>query len=114
MIEKQIIMLDARTRNARKRISSFGDDLEALMKDYKDWLEEYSFSKDDIWYADIFDILSGEHIYKLVMEDGSIYAEIATDKDLSPFKRRRTLKQVLASKIKDISDRLNETAWEEA
>lgn len=114
MIEKQVIMLDARTRNARTRITSFGSNLEDMMKDYMDWVEEHGFSKDDIWYADIFDIRLGEHIYKLVMDDGSIYAEVAADRDLSPLKRRRTLKQVLASKIKDMSDRLNEAAWEEA
>lgn len=104
--------LDARTKNKRKRLNSFSDSLEAIMRDYQTWLDEEGLEKEDIWYADIFAVDSLKHLYKLEIDGDKIFASVAPkDSNLSPFRRHRNLKQMLAVLTKDIADRLEETAW---
>ena len=47
-------MLDAQTIDSYSRLSSFGEDSEAMLSDFFTWVEENALTHKDIWYADIF------------------------------------------------------------
>ena len=104
--------LDARTKDKRKRLNSFSDHLEDIMRDYQTWLDEEGLKKEDIWYADIFSVVSLKHLYKLEIYKDEIYATVAPeDSDVNPFKRHRNLKQMLSVLTRNIADKLEKTAW---
>ena len=113
MATKYKIFLDARTKDCCHRVSSFSEDLESCMRDYEDWIDELHLRREDIWYADIFDIRSLKLLYRLQIEDDGIVAIVAPDNlRIHPFRRRRTIKQVLAVKTGQLAEKLERVVWD--
>ncbi len=113
MVEKPCIFMDAKTKDNHLRVTSFSVNLEQCMRDYQDWVEENHLRREDIWYADIFDTITLKYLYKLEIDEGGIAAvAVPDDLRIDPFRRRRTIKQVLSVIIKRISDWFEETAWD--
>ncbi len=113
MIGKHGIFLDARTKDKSRRVTSFSDNLEPVMRDLQNWMEEHDLKGEDLWYADIFDVDTMKMIMRLEVGEEGITAVAAPEYlEIRPFRRHRTLKQVLAVWFKKTYERLEETAWE--
>ncbi len=113
MIGKHGIFLDARTKDKSRRVTSFSGNLEPVMRDLQNWMDENGLKGEDLWYADIFDTATMKMIMRLEAREDGITA-VAAPKDLKirPFRRHRTLKQVLAVWLRKTYERLEKTAWE--
>ncbi len=91
----------------------FSDEMEEILKGYQTWLEDNGLGEEDVWYADIFDFETLSHLYSLKFARGGIAAIAAPeDSDVKLFRRRRTLRQILAVKIRSIGERMYRKAWE--
>lgn len=85
--------LDARTKDDMLRLNSFSDDLVDLVNDFRDWIKENSIPDRMLWYADVFNADTLEHLGCLKMTDNAVVMD-APPKGVkvNPFKRRRPLR----------------------
>ena len=115
MTEKYLYFLDSQTKNAKRRVTVFGEDAADCIRDFQKWMEDLELTKDDLWYADVFDIFERKRLYSLEVEDEGVYlVKVPEDDGINPLRRRRTFMQVLAAALRDWAKSLNEKAWKDA
>ena len=85
--------LDARTKDDMLRLNAFSDNTVDLVNDFRDWVEENSIPNRMLWYADIFNADSLEHLGCLEMLNGQVvYGAPPKGSHIHPFHRRRPLR----------------------
>lgn len=86
------MFLDTQTKKKALRCTAFTDNLEDILRDFKDWVELNHLTPKDIWYADVFALPSDKHTLSLILQDdGTVEAITVGDSELNPYKRNRLL-----------------------
>lgn len=87
--------LDAQTKDGKLRLTAFSDYLTDLIEDIRDWISDNNIPKRMIWYADIFNANTLEHLCTIEFgEDEEMFLAQPTKK-VYPFGRRRPLRYLL-------------------
>ena len=88
--------IDAQTkRKGRLRLTVFGDQMDAVAKEFQVWARENKLTQKDIWYANIFECGTDKHLgyCRIDNDDYQISIHPVINSKLSPYSR--SLKQLL-------------------
>ena len=86
--------LDARTKDDMLRLNAFSDELSDLAKDFKEWMAENSIPMKMLWYADVFNCESFEHVCSMEMDGDNVILN-PPNPNIVPFGRKRPLRYLL-------------------
>ncbi len=87
MPNRPVYLLDTRTKDGNRRMTSFSQEIDELLHDFAEWVVEEQIQPEELWFARVFSANGPRHVGNFRLIENDVIA-----KELAPEGSKLTLK----------------------